>query len=296
MSGIVQLTVKALNAGNGELCQCLEIAKSGNIEPELLGSLTLPPELDFSQGIILWGAAPIWLMSHLVQRCETASWVGCYDLQLSLVVVVASRCRVLAVGESFPLVSSRPPGPALFIGGPPNSGKSVMSHALLRGLQGANPDRRIHLHRAQWDGEGNWAIEAEDRALVDTLRRQNKAGWSQRFFEHHGNAIGHIRQTVDLVLVDFGGKPKLRDVTVLHRCTHYLIITSDPEALAQWHDFCQLRGGLTPLGVIHSVLEDRVEVLQTEPFLEIIAGPWVRGQSAQIPDVLLSAVMKLLAI
>lgn len=296
MSGPVQLTVKGLDTGNGELYQCLEIAKSGNIEPEWLGSLTLPPELDFSRGIILWGAAPIWLMTHLVQRCEAAPWVGCYDLQLSLVVVVASRCRELAVGDSFPLVSSRPLGPALFIGGPPNSGKSVMSYALLRGLQGANSDRRIHLHRAQWDGEGNWAIEAGDRALVDSLRQQNKAGWSQRFFEHHANAVGHIRKTVDLVLVDFGGKPKSQDVKVLHRCTHYLIITSDPEALAQWHDFCQVRGGLTPVAVIHSVLEDRVEVVQTEPFLEIIAGPWVRGQSARIPDALLSAVMQLLAI
>lgn len=296
MSGIVQLTVRGLAARDGELYQCLEIATSGTIEPDLLASLTLPRELDFSKGIIFWGSAPIWLISHLVQRCDSAPWVGCYDLQLGSVVVVASRSPEFAAAESFRLVPSRPLGPALFIGGPPNSGKSVLSYALVRGLQGANPDRRIHLHRAQWDGEGNWAIEAGDRALVDSLRQQNKAGWSQRFFEHHGNAVSHIREAVDLVLVDFGGKPKPRDVTVLHRCTHYLIITSDPQALAQWHDFCQVRGGLTPVAVIHSVLEDRLEVVQTEPFLELIAGPWVRGQSARIPEVLLSAVMRLLAI
>ncbi|MCT7979361.1 CRISPR-associated ring nuclease Crn3/Csx3 [Laspinema olomoucense] len=295
MSGIVQLTVNPLQARDGELYQCLEIATSGKIEPELLGSLTLPRELDFSKGIILWGAAPIWLTSHLVQRCDSAPWVGCYDLQLGSVVVVASRIPELAAAESFRLVPSRPPGPALFIGGPPNSGKSVLSYALVRGLRGANPNRRIHLHRAQWDGEGNWAIEAKDRALVDSLRQQHKAGWSERFFQHHAEAVGHIREAMDLVLVDFGGKPKPRDVMVLHRCTHYLIITSDPEALAQWHDFCQVQGKLTPVAVIHSVLEDRVEVLQTEPFLEIIAGPWMRGESARIPDALLSAVMRLLA-
>ena len=47
--------------------------------------------------------------------------------------------------------------PALMIAGPPDSGKSVFSHALFQALLTDNPD--IYLQRAHWDGEGNYLLE-----------------------------------------------------------------------------------------------------------------------------------------
>lgn len=160
-------------------------------------------------------------------------------------------------------------------------------------MKAARSDKAVHLHRAQWDGEGNWFAEASDRAFAEELSQRYKAVWSERFFLYHANAITNIREAVDLALVDFGGKPKRRDVTLLNRCTHYIIISSKPELISEWHNFCGRRGGLKPLAVIRSILEERVEVVQTEPFLEIVAGPWLRGKMITVPNELLQEVLKL---
>jgi CRISPR-associated protein Csx3 len=96
-----------------------------------------------------------------------------------------------------------------------------------------------------------------------------------------------------LVLVDFGGMPKRKDIILLHRCTHYIIISSQPEDIPEWHNFCRKRGGLKPLAVIHSVLDERLDVLQEKPYLEIIAGPWERGKTFTVPDILLEKVLAL---
>jgi CRISPR-associated protein Csx3 len=298
MNGELQLRVSEVTTRNGDCYQRLEIEilnDSGFIQPDVLPSLKLPAELDFSKGIILWGAAPTWLVCFLVERCQDAPWVGCYHLQSGSVVVVASNSPDLAIAETFRFVPERVPGNVLFVGGPPDSGKSVLSYALTRCLKAKRRDKAIHLHRAQWDGQGNWSYETEGK-LAEELIERYKAAWSERFFLYHANAVGNIREVVDLVLVDFGGKPKRRDVALLSRCTHYIIISSQPEQIPEWHDFCRKRGGLMPVAVIHSVLDECVEVLQTEPFLEIIAGPWERGKTLIVPDVLLEKVLELLSL
>lgn len=293
----LQLQIEEISTRNGNQYQCIEMAiadSSGMISPHILGEIILPPNLDLTRGVILWGAVPTWLAAHIVRCCSQAPWVGCFDIQSGSVVVAASNSSELAAGDSFRFAPDKTPGNAVFIGGPPDSGKSVLSYALARSLKVTRQDKAIHLHRAQWDGEGNWFAEASDRAFVEQLSQYYKAVWSERFFLYHANAITNIREAVDLALVDFGGKPKRRDVTLLNRCTHYIIISSKPELIPEWHNFCAQRGGLKPLAVIHSVLDERVEVVKTEPFLEIVAGPWVRGKTVKIPDQLLIEMLKLL--
>jgi CRISPR-associated protein Csx3 len=299
----MQLTVTEVTARNGGSVapakpvryQCLEIDITvPELEPATLSELELPVDLDLNQGVVLWGSAPIWLYSHLIKRCQTAPWVACYNVPLGSFVVVASRCKEMTVGNAFQLVNKSQCS-AILIGGPPNSGKSVLCYALAHTLKQAASNKKIFLQRAQWDGEGNWFAQMKNRPLAEELSTRSRAKGSEHFFLYHANAVSNIREEMELVLVDFGGMPKPQDVILLHRCTHYIIISSKSEAIPQWHDFCRKRGGLKPLAVIHSVWEERLKVLQTKPFLEIVAGPWQRGKTLSVPDELLKEVFKLLS-
>jgi len=91
-------------------------------------------------------------------------------------------------------------------------------------------------------------------------------------------------------------RPSPVNVVLLHSCTHYIIISNNSEFIPQWHEFCHNQGRLKPLAVIHSVLEERQEVLQTEPYLEIVVGGWFQGQTHTVPEILIQEVLKLLEI
>ncbi|MBZ8182643.1 CRISPR-associated ring nuclease Crn3/Csx3 [Oscillatoria salina] len=66
----------------------IEITKAnGIITPADLKGLKLPRGIDFSQGIVIEGKAPIWCYGYLVHECHPAAWVGCYDTRLGAVVV-----------------------------------------------------------------------------------------------------------------------------------------------------------------------------------------------------------------
>lgn len=72
--------------------------EDGIIEPSDLKGLELPPGLDYKQGIVLEGKAPIWLYGYLVHECHPAAWVGCYDPRLG-VVVVSSHTRSVRTSQ-----------------------------------------------------------------------------------------------------------------------------------------------------------------------------------------------------
>ena len=166
----LQFKVRHVNTRNGQQYQCLDIAlENGFVTPAELSGITLPFELDLSRGVVFWGPAPTWLISRLVSLCAEAPWVGCFDVQSGSVIVASSRNSQLAAADSFRFLPDKPLGQALFIGGPPNSGKSALSYALTRQLKAARREKIVHLHRAQWDGEGSWYVEASDRALTEFL-------------------------------------------------------------------------------------------------------------------------------
>ncbi|MGF1481925.1 MAG: CRISPR-associated ring nuclease Crn3/Csx3 [Cyanophyceae cyanobacterium] len=74
-------------------------APDGLIEPQDLAGLTLPKGVQWTQGIVLEGRAPIWLYGYLVHICHAAAWVGCYDPRLGGAVVVESHVKGMAVGR-----------------------------------------------------------------------------------------------------------------------------------------------------------------------------------------------------
>ncbi len=300
----VELQVIALRAKERD-CQTLTInllKPESLIKPEEMSRLAMPLELDWQKGIILYGRAPIWLYGHLVDRFQDFPWVGCYDIRSKTAIVVKSNVPELEPGDTIPIFSNNVPGAAILVGGPPNSGKSVLCNALGFRVLAKTQGVQVYLHRANWDGEGNHTYETSDRDLAEKLRQKNKFKPHQhpqaeelikKYFNYHAQATSNIREMVDLALVDVGGVPDPVKSSVVEQCSHYIVISNDPDKVQAWHDLCGK--SLKPIAVIHSVLEERLEVIRTEPFLEILAGPWLRDEVRPVPEELLKEVLKLLS-
>ena len=257
------------------------------------------------------GRAPVWLYVYLAHECHPTAWVACFDPRLGAVVTF-THAHAVRVGQVIPLEAlnleppsiqpnklasqlASKPGPALLVVGPPDSGKSVFSHRLFSTLLKDYPD--IYLQRAHWDGEGNWILELPPEATDkerEAFKLANKGNLTDRFFPYQGQAIVSLRQQKSLVIVDAGGMVQPEKQAILEACTHYLIISSEPRAVAPWRDFCERQGELQPVAVIHSTLEQTYEVLRHEPFLEIRCGPWVQGNQTEIPSTLLKEIQLIL--
>ncbi|RCJ31806.1 CRISPR-associated protein Csx3 [Nostoc punctiforme NIES-2108] len=276
------------------------------IEPQNIKNLELPSGIDTTGGVIISGRAPMWLYSYLTHALHPTAWVACYDPRLGA-VVSATNSRQVCIGQVIPV--SPPNGrqnhglaqekrnvetglcPALMVVGPPDSGKSVLSHALFQALLSGHPD--IYLQRAHWDGEGNYVLELSSQTTdeeIESFKLRNKGALTERFFPYHAQAILQLRRQKSLVIVDVGGMVQPEKLPILEACTHYLIISSKPEAVGAWHEFCRDRGNLIPVAVIHSSLAEVEEVHQVQPYLEITSGTWVRGRVQKVPEIILKQV------
>ncbi len=248
MSSEVQLQVIALPTRERD-CQALAInllKPESLIRPEELLLLEIP-KLDRHREVILFGKAPIWLYSHLAWCCQHTPWVGCYDIRLKAAVLINSNIPEQQPGDTVPIIYSNAPGSAILIGGPPNSGKSVLSNALRVSLLAKKPEAQIYLHRANWDGEGNHTYETPDRDLAARLTKENKFKLHQHlnadkligeYFKYHAGATANIRQVVNLALVDVGGVPDPVKTPVVDQCSYYIVISKDPDKVQEWHNLC----------------------------------------------------------
>lgn len=290
------------------------MAVSKNAIAHLGVYLQLPFGIDTTGGVVISGRAPIWLYAYLTHELHPTAWVACYDPRLGAVVVATHSLQV-CIGQVIPIHPSN--GrlsslgklslfattsvnsflhdeslcPALMIVGPPDSGKSVLSHALFQALLPEYPD--TYLQRAHWDGEGNYLLELGAEATqveIEAFKARDRGVLTKRFFPYHAQAILELRRQKSLVIVDVGGMVQPEKLPILEACTHYLIISSKPQAVDAWHEFCRDRGNLIPVAVILSSLSVIEEVHKTEPYLEITSGAWVRGRVKSVPDLLLGRV------
>lgn len=275
------------------------------IAPSDLTDLALPPGIDTRGGVVISGRAPIWLYGYLIHELHPTAWVACYDPRIGA-VVVATHSRQTTIGQVLPIDihsgTAKPRlCPALMLVGPPDSGKSVLSHALFTALLADHPN--IFLQRANWDGEGNWILELGDDATEDdreAFKQVNKGipPGSERFFPHHADAILNLRQQKQLVIVDVGGMVQDTKMPVLEACSHYLVISSKPEKDAEWHKFCGDRGNLKCVAVVHSFSQSvmRETVHQWEPYVEMsLPTDWVTQRPLTVPAPLLQQVTALVS-
>jgi CRISPR-associated protein Csx3 len=245
----------------------------------------------------LFGSAPAWLYTYLVRRCGDAPWIACYDLRMRAAIVVKSTIDAPRVGDRITIKFSQEPGTVLLIGGPPDSGKSVLSNLLRLTLPKCQPSIRMYLHRANWDGEGNWAYEMEDRVLAEQLKKKNDKDVHRhpeaerllpQYFINHAKAIENIRNVMDLTLVDLGGKPQEHERPVLQQCSHYIVISNNPEKVDEWHSLCKR---LKPIAVVHSSRQADYQLVKTEPFLQFEIGVQQMLETQTLPKILLDAVL-----
>jgi CRISPR-associated protein Csx3 len=148
--------------------------------------------------------------------------------------------------------------PAVLIGGPPHSGKSVLTYSLTRALR----QRRIehYVIRATPDGEGDWANEAA-QALVRTLRV--KGDFDQAFTD---SICGNLANRHLPLIVDAGGRPTPDQERIFDCCTHAVLLAPDADALAHWRDIAR-RHGISIVTEMISHLRGEQRLISTSPTL-----------------------------
>jgi CRISPR-associated protein Csx3 len=290
--------------------QLLDIFIGGNgiADHNDLARLQLPAGVVWRNGVIINGKAPVWLYAWLVHQCHPAAWVGVMDPRLGAVVIEAHHPDAPAVGSVIPLERITPhlpapggvkppdkkPPPAsskvIAFVGPSNSGKSVLLGALYKALQMRMPagefQREVFLIRACPDGEGNWFSEIPQE-LAKTLRFKNP--WDDDFVAKVCQNLETLAKTKRLLLVDAGGRIDRRNQQILNRCTHAVIVSRDPSAIAEWRGALQA-SEIQALAEVESVLEDVCQNLNQEP-LRVRIGRLERGREVPVlPDELVAAI------
>ena len=154
--------------------------------------------------------------------------------------------------------------PAVLVGGPPHSGKSVLIYSLSQALRARGIDH--YALRACPDGEGDWSNEAPSE-LVREIRI--KGPWTKQWVERISRDIDHRHLPL---LVDVGGRPTPDQAGMFSRCTHAVLLTPDAEAQAAWRSLVADRS-LPVLADLTSVLdgENRLETL-TPAVQGVISG------------------------
>lgn len=135
--------------------------------------------------------------------------------------------------------------PAIVIGGPPHSGKSVLAYSLSYALRLRHVEH--YVLRAYPDGEGDWANRASQE-LVRAIRIKGAGtpGWIERICRDID------RRHLPLI-VDPGGQPTDWQEAVFRQCTYAVLLCPDEESHLAW-DTRFKRHGLPVLADLRSDL------------------------------------------
>ena len=164
--------------------------------------------------------------------------------------------------------------PAIVIGGPPHSGKSVLAYSLSRALRSRNVSH--YVLRAYPDGEGDWANQAK-QDLVRAIRIKGLGApeWIERICRDID------RRHLPLI-VDPGGQPTEWQEAVFDRCTHAIVLWPERHARQVWRDML-IRHGLTLMADLHSELHGSDNIEDQGPVLRGTLAGLERGRTAAGP-------------
>lgn len=160
--------------------------------------------------------------------------------------------------------------PAIVIGGPPDSGKSVLTANLTQALRERGIEH--YVLRACPDGEGDWTYLA-DWALVRTIRIPRR--WTPRFVELVCRDLE--RRHLPLI-VDAGGRPQPWQEAIFERCTHAILLYRADGTPAGW-DKRIIQHNLQLVADLRSDLHGESRILCEQPVLHgVLAGlQWDRA-------------------
>ena len=166
--------------------------------------------------------------------------------------------------------------PAILIGGPPHTGKSVLTYSLTQALRKRYIDH--YVIRACPDGEGDWSQESDHEA-VRMLRI--KGQWQPEFVQSVCNALEHRHFPL---LVDVGGQPTEWQMSIMRHCTHALLLLrpDDETSTSFWLRLVE-DNNLLPLAHIRSVLNGASTIASLSPVIEGTLSGLTRHTQAQGP-------------
>ncbi len=159
--------------------------------------------------------------------------------------------------------------PAILIGGPPNAGKSVLTHNLTRELRRC--DVPHYVFRANPDIEGDWFLEGD----LDTVRQIQAAVWDyRRWTDKFRELICHDLSRRHLpLIVDLGGRPNSdgKDHCIFRACTHSILLlksgTEDDKEISQiWRDIVK-DNSLLPLAELDSQPKGQSTLTSRKPII-----------------------------
>ncbi|MCB0164145.1 MAG: hypothetical protein KDI79_07975 [Anaerolineae bacterium] len=162
--------------------------------------------------------------------------------------------------------------PAVMIGGPPHSGKSVLTYSLTKALR--ERDIAHYALRAYPDGEGDWSNEtSQERVRRIRVKGQGTPEW-----------IAHICRDIDHrhlpLIVDVGGRPTDWQKAIFDHCTHAILLTPDEHAQSIWQDFA-VEHSIQIIAELQSNLIGPDVVWTVSPILRGQISGLERGQTAQ---------------
>ncbi len=175
--------------------------------------------------------------------------------------------------------------PAVAIGGPPHSGKSVLAYSLTQALrQREIPHYVIRAYPP--DGEGDW-FQAGDQTFVRHVRAKGARSedWLPLLIRDIANR--HLP-----LIVDMGGLPTEEQEVLLDACTHAILLTRDRASHQEWQ-MRMARHDLVLLADIHSNLTGDSQVMATTPILHGTLTGLQRGTTVSGP--IFAALIKRLA-
>lgn len=149
--------------------------------------------------------------------------------------------------------------PAVVVGGPPHSGKSVLTYSLTRALRRREIPHNV-IRAYPPDGEGDW-FQTGNQAFVRHVRVKGAQSEAWLPLLRRDIAQRHLP-----LIVDIGGLPTTEQEALLDACTHAVLLTRDAASHQAWQTR-MARHGLVLLADVHSDLTGGLHVEAPTPVL-----------------------------